>query len=566
MLFLCVCGCCQQSPRLYQSTGQLARPASCGPRTGAPQGSQGYTCAVSLFKSASTVSLWTLVSRVTGLARELLIAATFGASAMTDAFNVAFRIPNLFRRLFAEGAFAQAFVPVLASSRSQDGDDRAVELLGHVATALFWVLALTCVIGVAAAPVMVWGMAAGLGRDAAAQEAAVFMTRWMFPYIGFMSLVALAAGVLNTWKRFAVPAATPVLLNVCMVACAWWGGPWFESQGWPAIYALAAGVMLGGVMQLGVQLWAVHRLGLRPRLAWPGRGWLAAWRDPGVGRILGLMAPALLGVSVAQISLIINTQIASHLAPGSVTWLGYADRLMEFPTAMLGVALGVVLLPALTQAKASGDLQRYSGLIDDGLRWVLALGLPCAVALLVFAKPLVSVLFHYGAFTERDLAQTSLALVGYGIGLVGLVAIKVLAPGFYASQDTRTPMQIALVVLVLTQLLNLVLVPWLAHAGLAMAIGLGALVNASALCWGLVRQGRYRPGPGWMKYIAQVGAACVVLAAPLLWFAQVIDWAAWRVTPWARMAALAVALLISAITYGLSLWALRVPLHTLWRR
>ena len=566
MLFLCVCGCCQQSPRLYQSTGQLARPASCGPRTGAPQGSQGYTCAVSLFKSASTVSLWTLVSRVTGLARELLIAATFGASAMTDAFNVAFRIPNLFRRLFAEGAFAQAFVPVLASSRSQDGDDRAVELLGHVATALFWVLALTCVIGVAAAPVLVWGMAAGLGRDAAAQEAAVFMTRWMFPYIGFMSLVALAAGVLNTWKRFAVPAATPVLLNVCMVACAWWGGPWFESQGWPAIYALAAGVMLGGVMQLGVQLWAVHRLGLRPRLSWPGRGWLAAWRDPGVGRILGLMAPALLGVSVAQISLIINTQIASHLAPGSVTWLGYADRLMEFPTAMLGVALGVVLLPALTQAKASGDLQRYSGLIDDGLRWVLALGLPCAVALLVFAKPLVSVLFHYGAFTERDLAQTSLALVGYGIGLVGLVAIKVLAPGFYASQDTRTPMQIALVVLVLTQLLNLVLVPWLAHAGLAMAIGLGALVNASALCWGLVRQGRYRPGPGWMKYIAQVGAACVVLAAPLLWFAQVIDWAAWRVTPWARMAALAVALLISAITYGLSLWALRVPLHTLWRR
>jgi len=521
---------------------------------------------VSLFKSASTVSLWTLVSRVTGLARELLIAATFGASAMTDAFNVAFRIPNLFRRLFAEGAFAQAFVPVLASSRSQDGDDRAVELLGHVASALFWVLALTCVIGVAAAPVLVWGMAAGLGRDAAAQEAAVFMTRWMFPYIGFMSLVALAAGVLNTWKRFAVPAATPVLLNVCMVACAWWGGPWFESQGWPAIYALAAGVMLGGVMQLGVQLWAVHRLGLRPRLAWPGRGWLAAWRDPGVGRILGLMAPALLGVSVAQISLIINTQIASHLAPGSVTWLGYADRLMEFPTAMLGVALGVVLLPALTQAKASGDLQRYSGLIDDGLRWVLALGLPCAVALLVFAKPLVSVLFHYGAFTERDLAQTSLALVGYGIGLVGLVAIKVLAPGFYASQDTRTPMQIALVVLVLTQLLNLVLVPWLAHAGLAMAIGLGALVNASALCWGLVRQGRYRPGPGWMKYFAQVGAACVVLAAPLLWFAQVIDWAAWRVTPWARMAALAVALLISAITYGLSLWALRVPLHTLWRR
>ena len=412
MVFLCVCGCCQQSPRLYQS----ARHGHCPPnvarkRLSLPRG-EGYTCGVSLFKSASTVSLWTLVSRVTGLARELLIAATFGASAMTDAFNVAFRIPNLFRRLFAEGAFAQAFVPVLASTRSQEGDDRAVELLGHVATALFWVLALTCVVGVAAAPVLVWAMASGLGRDAAAQEAAVFMTRWMFPYIGFMSLVALAAGVLNTWKRFAVPAATPVLLNVSMVACAWWGGPWVESQGWPAIYALAAGVMLGGLMQLGVQLWAVHRLGLRPRLAWPGRGFFAAWRDPGVGRILGLMAPALLGVSVAQISLIINTQIASHLTPGSVTWLGYADRLMEFPTALLGVALGVVLLPALTQAKASGDQQRYSELIDDGLRWVVVLALPCAVALLIFAKPMVSVLFHYGAFTDRDLTQTSLALVG----------------------------------------------------------------------------------------------------------------------------------------------------------
>jgi putative peptidoglycan lipid II flippase len=274
----------------------------------------------------------------------------------------------------------------------------------------------------------------------------------------------------------------------------------------------------------------------------------------------------LLGVSVAQISLIINTQIASHLTPGSVTWLGYADRLMEFPTALLGVALGVVLLPALTQAKASGDQQRYSELIDDGLRWVTVLALPCAVALLIFAKPLVSVLFHYGAFTGRDLMQTSLALVGYGVGLMGLVAIKVLAPGFYASQDTRTPMRIALGVLALTQLLNLVLVPWLGHAGLALAIGLGALVNAGALYFGLVRQGLYQPRPGWARYLAQVVLACALLALPLWWFSQVIDWAAWRVTPWARVAALAVALLTAAITYGVALWALRVPLQTMWRR
>ncbi len=566
MVFLCVCGCCQQSPRLYQSASHRAHRFQATALGAFAPRAEGYTCGVSLFKSASTVSLWTLVSRVTGLARELLIAATFGASAMTDAFNVAFRIPNLFRRLFAEGAFAQAFVPVLASTRSQAGDERAVELLGHVASALFWVLALTCVVGVAAAPVLVWAMASGLGRDAAAQEAAVFMTRWMFPYIGFMSLVALAAGVLNTWKRFAVPAATPVLLNVSMVACAWGAGPWFEANGWPPIYALALGVMLGGVMQLGVQLWAIHRLGLRPRWAWPGRGWMAVWRDPGVGRILGLMAPALLGVSVAQISLIINTQIASHLTPGSVTWLGYADRLMEFPTAILGVALGVVLLPALTQAKANGDPQRYSDLLDDGLRAVTVLALPCAVALLIFSKPLASVLYHYGAFTDRDLTQTSLALMGYGVGLIGLVAIKVLAPGFYASQDTRTPMRIALGVLVLTQLLNLVLVPWLGHAGLALAIGLGALVNASALCVGLIRQGRFHPRPGWARYVAQVVMACALLALPLMWFSQVIDWAAWRVTPWARIAALAVALLIAAVTYGLALWALRVPVQNLWRR
>jgi len=566
VVFLCVCGCYQQSLPLYQNTtlklGRIGRHLALG----CSQGGEGYTYRVSLIKSASTVSLWTLVSRVSGLVRELLIAATFGASAMTDAFNVAFRIPNLFRRLFAEGAFAQAFVPVLASTRTQEGEQRALALLANVATALFWVLVLTCVLGVVAAPALVWGMAYGLGRDAAAHEAAVMMTRWMFPYIGFMSLVALAAGVLNTWKHFAVPAATPVLLNISMVACAWWGGPWLEDFGWPPIYALAAGVMLGGVLQLAVQGWAMRRLGVMPRLAGPGLGLRMAWRDPGVKRILGLMAPALLGVSVAQISLIINTQIASHLAPGSVTWLGYADRLMEFPTGLLGVALGVVLLPALTQARASGDQQRYSGLIDDGLRWVLALGLPCAVALLIFAQPLVSVLFHYGAFTDKDLMQTSLALVGYGVGLVGLVAIKVLAPGFFASQDTRTPMRIALAVLMLTQGLNLVLVPWLAHAGLALAIGLGALVNAALLCWGLVRQGKYQPRPGWLRYGAQVSASCVLLAMPLLWFAQLIDWSAWRVTPLARVAALAVALLISVVVYGISLWAFRVPLHTLWRR
>ena len=472
---------------------------------------------MSLFKSASLVSLLTLASRITGLVRELLMAATFGASAMTDAFNVAFRIPNLLRRLFAEGAFSQAFVPVLAGTRAQEGDEATRRLVDQIATVLAWVLLATCVLGVLAAPVLVYAMAAGLKQSPEGFDAAVVMTRWMFPYIGFMSFVALAAGILNTWKRFAVPAVTPVLLNLAMIAAAWFGAPWFERLGLPPIYAMAGGVLLGGALQLGAQVPALHRLGLWPRV---GLGWgavKAAWNHPGTRRVLTLMLPALLGVSVAQLSLLINTQIASHLAVGSVSWLTYADRLMEFPTALLGVALGVVLLPQLSAAQAAGDTDRYSGLLDWGLRLVVLLAVPCAVALLTFAQPLVAVLYHYGRFGAADVQQTATALMGYGAGLIGLIAIKVLAPGFYARQDIRTPVKIAIGVLVLTQALNLVLVPHLAHAGLALAIGLGALVNAAFLLMGLRRRGAYRPAPGWAKFGLQVLAASVLLAVYLTW-------------------------------------------------
>ncbi len=484
----------------------------------------GYTHAVSLFKSASLVSLLTLASRITGLVRELLIAATFGASALTDAFNVAFRIPNLLRRLFAEGAFSQAFVPVLAASREKDGEEATRVLINQVATVLTWALTITSIIGVLAAPVLVWGMAAGLKQNPEGFDAAVVMTRWMFPYIAFMSLVALAAGVLNTWRRFAVPAATPVLLNVSMIGAAWWGAPWFAANGWEPIYALAGGVMLGGMLQLGVQLPFLKRLGLLPRIGLSVGAVRAAWQHPGTQRILKLMLPALLGVSVAQISLLINTQIASHLATGSVSWLTYADRLMEFPTALLGVALGVVLLPQLSAARAADDGDRYSGLLDWGLRLVVLLAIPCAVALLTLAQPLVAVLYHYGAFTAGDVRQTSLALMGYGVGLLGLIAIKVLAPGFYARQDIRTPVKIAIVVLVFTQCLNWVLVPHLAHAGLALAIGLGALLNAGWLLVGLIRKGAYQPSPGWGRLGLQVLAASALLAVFLLWASAQVDW------------------------------------------
>ena len=475
---------------------------------------------MSLFKAASTVSLLTLVSRVTGLVREQLIAASFGASEATDAFNVAFRLPNLFRRLFAEGAFSQAFVPILAATRERDGDASTRALIDAVATVLAWALLATCVAGVAAAPVLVWVIGSGLERF----DTAVVLTRWMFPYIGFMSLVALAAGILNTWKRFAVPAVTPVLLNLCVIGAAWWGAPRFAAWGLDPILALAAGVMLGGALQAAVQIPALRAIGCMPRFAVGFAAIRAAWQHPGVGHVLSRMAPALLGVSVAQISLLINTQIASHVGVGAVSWLTFADRLMEFPTGLLGVALGVVLLPQLSAAQARQDHDGYSDMLDWGLRMVVLLALPCAVALIVFPGPLVATVFHYGQFRPEDVAQTTRALMGYGVGLMGLVGVKVLAPGFYARQDTRTPVRIAIVVLAGTQLMNLFFVPWLGHAGLALSIGLAALVNATWLLTGLKRAGAYRPLPGWGVFMLRVLLACAALGGLLAWAGHTIDW------------------------------------------
>ncbi len=483
---------------------------------------------MSLLKAASTVSLLTLASRVTGLARELLMASTFGASALTDAFNVAFRIPNLFRRLFGEGAFSQAFVPVLAATRAEQGDAATKLLIDRVCALLTAALALTCVLGVLGAPVLVWLLASGLQQDAKGYNAAVLMTRWMFPYIGFMSLVALSAGILNTWRRYAVPAASPVLLNVAMIVAAWFGAPWFKTLGVEPIYAMAAGVMAGGLLQLGVQIPALRRAGLLPRPSFAWQAMRVAWSDANVGRITRMMLPALLGVSVAQVSLLINTQIASYLVPGSVTWLAYADRLMEFPTALLGVALGVVLTPRLAAAGGAGGEAQYSSMLDWGLRLALLFALPCALALVLLAKPMIAVLLHYGAFTDNDLQQTSVALMGYGVGLVGLVAIKVLAPAYYARQDVRTPVRIAIGVLVLTQVLNLVAVPQFRHAGLALTIGIGALVNAAWLLAGLLRQRRYQPSAGWGLFLLRLALANLLLGAFLWWADGAFDWTGMR--------------------------------------
>ena len=521
---------------------------------------------MNLFKAVFSVSALTLLSRITGLVREQIGAALFGTSAMMDAYQIAFRIPNLLRRLFAEGAFSQAFVPLLAATRASHGDAATRDLVDAVATVLAWALLVVCALGIVGAPVLVWVMASGF--DAATEHAAVQMTRWMFPYIGFMSMVALASGVLNTWKRFAVPAFTPVLLNLSVIGAALWLVPVFRARGVEPILALAIGVMVGGVLQLAIQGPALARIGMLPRFGVTIARLLAAWHHPGVRRILSQMAPALVGVSVAQISLIINSQIASHMGTGAVSTLVYADRLMELPTALLGVALSVVLTPQMSAARAQGDMLAYSNLLDWGLRLVLLLALPCAVALLVFGQPMVAVLFHRGAFDASAVAMTTLAVMGYGAGVIGLVGVKVAAPAYFAQQDMATPMRVALGALLLTQLLNAALIGGLGMgvAALALSIGLAANANAAALVWGLKRRGGYKPAAGWGLLTLKVLAASALMGAGMAWAARHFDWLAMGAHELQRAGAMALALALSALLYFGALAVLGVPLRSLVRK
>ena len=524
---------------------------------------------MSLFKAASTVSLLTLLSRLSGLVRDMLMTSIFGVSALTDAFNVAFRIPNLFRRVLGEGAFSQAFVPVLSATKIEQGELGAKQLVDHVATLLAWVLVLLSLAGVAAAPLLVWAMASGLKQTAQGFDSAVVMTRWMFPYIGFMSLVALAGGVLNTWKKFAVPAASPVLLNLSLIASMVFAAPWFARNGIEPIYAQCVGVMVGGALQLAMQLPALRRIGMLPRIGIRWAALRAAWSDPTTSKIMRLMLPALVGVSVAQISLIINTQIASHLAAGSVTWISNADRLMEFPTGMLGVALGVVLMPQLAAARAAQDDVQYSAMLDWGLRLVVLMSVPCMLALLVFARPLVAVLTNYGPYSAvqaSDVDQITRALMGYGVGIVGIVAVKILAPGFYAKHDMRTPMQIAVCILVLTQVLNFFLVPRLQHAALTLSIGIGALCNALWLLVMLLRRGSFKPSADWWLFLMQVVAASGLLAVFLLWASNAVNWMGMGATPFRRAGLLTLVVLGAVAVYLVAAAAAGVRLRQMLRR
>jgi putative peptidoglycan lipid II flippase len=398
------------------------------------------------------------------------------------------------------------------------------------------------ILGIVGASFVVWAVASGLRNDGQAFPMAVVMTRLMFPYIALISLTSLASGVLNTYKNFSLPAFAPVLLNVSFIIAAVFVAPHLPTP----IYALAFAVVVGGVLQLVVQLPGLKRVQMMPCIGLNPRRALA---HPGVKRVLWKMMPASFAVSVAQLSLIINTNIASHLAQGSVSWLSYADRLMEFPTALLGVALGTILLPSLSKAHADADPAEYSALLDWGLRLTFLFAAPSAVALFVYAEPLTATLFNYGRFGAHDVVMVSRALAAYGVGLLGLILIKILAPGFYAKQDIKTPVKIAIAVMCVTQLCNVVFVPHLAHAGLSLSIGIGACVNALLLFAGLRRRAIYVPSPGWGLFFVQLVGACLVLAGAMRFFNQSFDWLALGHHPVTRIAALAATLVIFASLY-----------------
>jgi putative peptidoglycan lipid II flippase len=499
---------------------------------------------MNLLKALATVSSMTLVSRILGFVRDAVIARLFGAGVATDAFFVAFRIPNLLRRLFAEGAFSQAFVPILAEYRTRQGEVETQRMVDRTATLLALALLGATALGVALAPFVIYVSAPGFAAEPGKFELTVAMLRITFPYILFISLVSLAGGILNTWSRFAIPAFTPTLLNLSFIFGALLFAPYFH----PPVMVLAWAVFAGGVLQLAFQIPALAKIGMLPR---PRLG----FTDPGVRRILLLMGPAVLGVSVSQVSLLINTIFASFLENGSVSWLYYADRLMEFPTGLLGVALGTVLLPSLSRYYSESADSEYSKLLDWGLRLTFVLAAPAAMALALLAVPLVTTLFHYGEFGERDVWMTRQALVAYSVGLLGLILVKVLAPGFYARQNIATPVRIAIVTLIATQLMNAALIVPLKHAGLALAIGLGACLNAGLLYRKLREHGIYSPHPGWGRFALKVAAGLAAMAV-VLWFAMGPErW--WLGAPGAtRVAAITGLVLLGASAYFATLWIL----------
>lgn len=501
-----------------------------------------------LLRSGMVVSVMTMLSRVLGMVRDIVIAGYFGSSPAADAFFIAFKIPNFLRRLFAEGAFAQAFVPVLSEYREKRSFAEVKQLVDRTAGRLSFILVIITALGMLLSPYLIMLFAPGFHSDPAKLQLGGELLRITFPYLMLVSLTAFCGGILNSYGRFAVPAFTPVLLNLSMIGAAVLLSPLFDQP----IMALAWGVLIAGVAQLLFQLPFLWQIRLLP-LPKPARD------HEGVRRILLLMLPALFGVGVSQINLLLDTVLASFLVTGSVSWLYYADRLSELPLGAFGIAIGTVILPALSRQHAGDDPKAFSATIDWALRMVLLVGVPAALALGILAEPLIATLFHYGQMTAHDVRQAAGALQAYSLGVLTFMLIKVLAPGFFARQDMKTPVRIAVICMVANMVMNLILIWPLQHVGLALATSLSGMLNTGLLLWGLRKAGVFQAAPGWLRFIVQLAAGCVLMLAVVLWLnAPVQDWLGWG---WQRRA-LEVSILVVAgmvaFVAGLGLTGMRL--------
>lgn len=497
---------------------------------------------MNLLKKLASVSSMTLLSRIFGFIRDAVLARVFGAGLLTDAFFVAFTIPNLLRQLFAEGALSQAFVPVLAEYKNLRGREATLKLISHTATLLALALAIIVAIGVIAAPLLIYVYAPGYVSDPEKFGITVDMLRIVFPYIFFVSLVALAGGVLNSHGRFMVPAFTPILLNISFLTFALVLAGWFE----PPVLALAWAVFVGGIIKFLFQVPFLKSLGMVPRLS-------LDLKDEGVSRILKLMGPAILGISMSQIAVLVNTAFASFLETGSVSWLYYAFRLESFPVALLGSALGAIILPSLSKYHAVKSPDDYSKLLDWGLRLAVLLALPAMLALALLSTPLIATLFYYGEFSARDVAMVRDALIAVSFGVPGIVFVRVLAPGFYARQDVKTPFRVAGICILITMLMNAVLIGPLKHAGLALAVSIGSTLNAAMLFNLLRKRGVYHPHPGWRGFGSKIAIALTLMGLTIYFGAG--SEAAWLTASASdRIVHLFLLIVIAAGVYFGALW------------
>ncbi len=509
--------------------------------------------ASSLLKSSGLVGVMTLISRVFGLARDIVIARMFGAGAGADAFFIAFKIPNFFRRLFAEGAFNQAFVPVFSEYRSQRDAQEVRKLAESVAGVLGSVLLVVTLLAMAGAPWLTALFAPGFLDQPEKYDLASDMLRITFPYLLLISLTAFAGSMLNSYGYFAIPAFTPVLLNLVLIAAAVWLTPMFEQP----IMGLAWGVFIAGMVQLFFQFPYLLKMGLlpRPRLD---------YRHEGVRRIMTLMVPALFGVSVSQINLMLDTILASFLQTGSISWLYYSDRLAELPLGVFGIAIATVILPTLSRNHASQSTAAFSATLDWALRFVLLIGLPAALALLLLAEPLLIALFFYGEMTSFDVEMSTQSLRAYSAGLLAFMLIKVLAPGYFSRQDTKTPVKIGIWCMGLNMVLNLILVWPLQHAGLALATALSSWINALWLLHGLQASGVYQHGAHWLRFGLKLALGNAVMLLSVYYvMAPIAEWYEWSALRRAGEVALLVG--VGVASYFASLWLLRVRLMQILR-